>query len=134
MVLFGILFQQRTREIEGTWIDLFEGSSFFENQDIASACSPDFNSAPYFAYYPKRGTTEYRLVEANRQRLDEGSALFVSEHGVWPVTAYSVKFVGRHQVLGIGFGHFGSHPSQYVVERVISIEPIQFTECDIRAS
>lgn len=129
-----ILFQQRTRVIEGTWIDLFEQSSFFEDESITSACGPDFNNAPHFAYYPERGSAEHRFVEANRKRLEEGGGVLVSENGVWPVTAYSVKFVGRHQLLGFGFGHLGSHASEYVVERLVSIEPVALVECDIRPS
>jgi hypothetical protein len=132
VLVSGILFQQRTRVIEGTWIDLFEGSSFFENEDTASACGPDFHNAPHFAFHPKPGTTEYGLVQANRKTLEDGAGVFVSQHGVWPVAAYSVKFVGRRQLLGFGFGHLSGHPSEYVVERVISIKPIPLTECDVR--
>lgn len=134
VLALGILFQQRTREIQGTWINLFEGSSFFEDKGIASACGPDFHNAPHFAFYPKPDTPEYRLIEGNRKTLEDGAGVFVSEHGVWPVTAYSVKFVGRHQLFGLGFGHLSGHPSEYVVERVISIDPIPLTECDVRAA
>ncbi len=132
VLVLGITFQQRTRVIEGTWIDLYEGSSFFENEGVAYACGPGFRNAPYFAFYPKPGTSAHRLVEASRKTLKDGAAVFVSEYGVWPVAAYSVKFVGHHEVLGFGFGHMGSHPSEYVVDRIISIKPIPITECDVR--
>ena len=139
MVLVGLIaFQQRTRVIEGTWIDLFEGSSFFENEDIASACSPDFFNAPHFAYHPERDTPEYKFIEANRKEsrrksLESGEQNFVSSYGAWSVSAYSVKFVGRQKFFDVlGYGHLGVPPSRYVVEKVISIEHIPVTKCDVR--
>jgi len=69
-----VFIQQRTRTIEGTWIDLFEGSRFFENEDISSACGPRFMDAPWLAYYPKVDSAEGKLIEANRN-----SGIFV-----WP--------------------------------------------------
>jgi len=131
-----ILFQQRTRTIEGTWVDLFESSSFFENQTIQEACSPKFWSAPWFAYYPDENTKVGRMVRANR---NAGS--FMSEYGPYPVAAYSVRFVGRRRVsellglaplIGVGYGHLSAHGSQFEVDRLISIKPIAKVRCDVR--
>ena len=121
------LFQQRTRTVKGTWIDLFEGSRFFEGQDISSACNPKFRDAPWFAYYPDEDSDDYKLIKAN-----SNSGKFVSKHGKWPVAAYTVKFEGHHQLWGFGFGHMGSFSSQYLVERMISMKPIPSPVCDIR--
>jgi hypothetical protein len=124
-----LLYHQRTRVIEGTWIDLFEDSRFFEDKNLASACTADFLDAPWFAYYPEANTTEGKLVEANR---DAGT--FVSKYGHWPVAAYKVKFRGHHQILGLSFGHLGQSSSEYVVDHMISIEPIASPVCDTRPS
>jgi hypothetical protein len=127
LLVLAVLFQQRTRTIEGTWIDLFERSVFFEGGTIATACSPKFRDAPWFAYYPKPDKADGKLVKANR-----GSGVFVSSYGEWPVAAYHVKFVGHHQLVGLAFGHLGSFPSEYVVDRMISIKPVPVARCDVR--
>ncbi|WP_395332776.1 hypothetical protein WBP06_05865 [Novosphingobium sp. BL-8H] len=122
--------------IEGTWIDLFEGSSFFENQTAADACGPHFHRAPWLAYYPSEATAEGVMVSANRQ-----SGVFISEYGRYPVAAYHVKFVGRRKVseflglgtlLGFGYGHLGAFGSEFQVERMMSIRPIPYVHCDVR--
>jgi hypothetical protein len=123
-----VMFQQRTRTIEGTWIDLFEGSSFFEGQGLGQACTPRFWDAPWFGYYPKEETPEGKLIEADR-----GSGVFISEYGTSSVAAYSVKFVGHQNILDVGFGHLGARPSEFKVERMISMEPIENVRCDIRS-
>ena len=122
-----VLFKQRTRTIEGTWIDLFEGSRFFEGQDISQGCSPAFMDAPWLAYYPQEQSAAGKLLKANRN-----SGVFVSKYGSWPVAAYRVKFEGYHRVFGLGFRHLGASPSEYVVDRMISIEPVRSPNCDIR--
>jgi hypothetical protein len=127
LLLAAFQFQQRTRIIEGTWIDLFETSKFFEGQDITSACNSEFMDAPWFAYYPDGDIADYKLLKAN-----SNSGRFISKHGNWPFGAYKVKFEGHHQLWGFGFGHMGASPSEYVVDRVIFIEPIQSPICDIR--
>lgn len=121
------LYQQRTRTIEGTWIDLYEGQRFFEDQDISTACNAKFWDAAWFAYYPDRDSADYKLIYANRN-----SGRFVSENGIWPVGAYTVKFEGHHQLWGFLFGHMGASPSEYVVDRMISMKPTPAPVCDIR--
>jgi hypothetical protein len=127
LLLAALPFQQRTRIIEGTWVDLFETSKFFEGQDITSACNSEFRDAPWFAYYPDGDSADYKLLKAN-----SNSGRFISKHGNWPFGAYKVKFEGHHQLWGFGFGHMGASPSEYVVDRVIFIEPIPSPICDIR--
>lgn len=127
VVILSVQFQQRTRTIEGTWIDLFEGSSFFEKEGVEFACSPEFEDAAHLSYYPIENSIEGRLVKANR-----GSALLMTKYGERPVAAYRVKFIGHHQLVGIGFGHLGSFASDYVVDRMISIEPVAVDQCDVR--
>ena len=122
-----MLFLQRTRTIEGTWVDLFEGSRFFEGEGISSSCSAKFWDAPWFAYYPMDDSAAGKFIKANRN-----SGVFVSRYGNSPVAAYSVKFEGHHQILGLGFGHLGASPSEYVVDRMISMEPIASVRCDTR--
>lgn len=111
---------------DATWIDLFEGSAFFENTGIEVACSPKFRNAPWLAYYPHQDTAEGRLLRANR-----GAGIFVSKYGEWPVSAYHVKFIGHHQLVGFGFGHLSASPSEYVVDRMVSIKPIPIARCDV---
>lgn len=131
-----ISYVQRTRMIEGTWIDLFEGSSFFENQTVVDACGPYFDRAPWMAYYPSDATAEGRMVSANRN-----SGEFISKHGRYPVAAYHVKFVGRRKVseflglgtlLGFGYGHLGAFGSEFQVDQMTSIRPIPHLHCDVR--
>lgn len=114
-----VLLQQRTRTIDGTWIDLFEGSRFFEGERLSTACSPKFMDAPWLAYYPNVDSAAGKLIKANRN-----SGVFVSKYGSWPVAAYSVKFEGRHQIVGFGFGHLSDSPLEYVVDRMISMKPL----------
>ena len=83
--------------------------------------------APWFSYYADADSADYKLIHANRN-----SGKFVSTNGIWPVGAYTVKFEGHHQVWGFGFGHMGASPSEYVVDRMISMKPIQSPVCDIR--
>ena len=129
LLVLTIAFQQRTRTIEGTWIDMFEGSSFFEDKGISHACSPSFQDAAWLSYYPALTSAEGKLVQAN-----SGSATFVSEYGTWKMAAYAVRFEGHQRMLGLAFGHGGAFPSEYVVDRMISISPIPLTSCDIRPS
>ena len=127
LLVVSVLFQQRTRTIEGSWIDLFEGSRFFEGEDLLTACNSDFMDAPWLDYYPNADSATGRLIDANRN-----SGTFVSKYGSWPVAAYSVKFEGHHQIVGVGFGHLGASPYEYVVDRMISIKPIASPKCDVR--
>ncbi|HEX8384183.1 MAG TPA: hypothetical protein VF592_12500 [Sphingomonas sp.] len=120
-------FQQRTRTIEGTWVDLFEGSRFIEGEGLSSICNPNFTDAPSLAYNPEQNSSEGKLIKANRN-----SGVFVSRDGRWPVAAYSVRFDGHHQIIGLGFGHAGLSPSEYVVHRMLSIGPIPSPICNIR--
>lgn len=143
-----ILFTERTRTIEGTWIDLFEGSTFFEGITLAEACGPSFEKAPWFNYSPNEKTPEGKLVAKNRHpyvshKKYENSGIFISKNGTWPVTAYSMKFVGRknvHQyfglswIFGFGYGHLGGFGSEVEVDRVIAIKPIPHVICDVRPS
>lgn len=129
LLIGSVLFQQRTRVIEGTWVDLFEGSRFFEGEGISSACNPAFMGAPWLAYYPEENSPAGKLIKANRN-----SGNFVSEYGSWPVAAYSVKFEGHHQIWGVGYGHLSASPSEYVVHRMIALKPIVSPKCDVRPS
>ncbi len=122
------IFQQRTRTIEGTWIDLFEGSRFVEGEGLLSVCNSTFIDAPSFAYDPNENSAVGELIKANRN-----SGVFVSRDGRWPVAAYAVRFKGHHQIVSRrGFGHGGLSSSEYVVHRMISIKPIPSPICDIR--
>jgi len=83
--------------------------------------------APWIAYYPQDDSAAGKLINGNRN-----SGVFVSEYGSWPVAAYAVKFEGHHRIFGLGFGHMGASPSEYVVARMISMKPIASPRCDIR--
>lgn len=132
-----IRYAERTRTIEGTWLDLFEGSSFFEGQTLAEACSGDGDDAPWFAYYPNKNTPQGAFLRANRN-----SGWYLSKYGTSRVSAYSVKFVGRRKVskllglapsLGVGYGHLASFGSEYEVDRVIMLRLIPDVICDTRS-
>ena len=125
LLVVSIMYEQRTRTIEGTWVDLFEGSRFFEDQDLSKACSPGFMGAAWFE--PPLNPAEAEVVRRNR-----ASGVFISKYGSWPVAAYSVKFVGHHEFVGLGFGHMSGSPSEFVAERILSIRPIPQPRCDIR--
>ena len=136
-----IAFVQRTRVVEGTWVDLFEQSSFFEGKTIAEACNAQFDDAPWFEYDPPENTGLGTLVSANRGKRGKGQ--YISDIGEWPVSAYSVVFVGRRKVsemlglaplLGFGYGHLGSAGSKFEVDRVLSIRQIANAKCDVRSS
>lgn len=124
--------------MEGTWINLFEGSSFFEGKSLAEACSHAFRHAPWLSFHLDPRSNTWRDIEmASRTRPGR----FISEHGEWPVTAYKLKFVGRRHVsellglapvLGVGYGHLSSFGSEVVVEKLIAIEEIPAARCDVR--
>lgn len=120
-----VSYHQRSRVIEGTWIDLFEGSRFFEDQVLSEACERAFRDGAWFE--PPLDTEQGALVRGNRD-----SGVFISKYGTWPVAAYSVKFVGHHKIVGLGFGHMNGSRSEYVAERVLSIKPIPQPLCDTR--
>lgn len=139
LLVAGIAWQQRTRMIEGTWIDLFEGSSFFEGNDLEWACSPHFDTGGWLSFYPDANSTHARLLESGRfrnvadvEQSDGPAGIFVSEYGSWPVAAYKVRFVGRQHVLGLGFGHLGGSPSEFEVDQMLAIEPLEVELCDVR--
>ncbi len=129
MLIALVLFMQRTRTIEGTWIDLFEDSTFFEGQTVEEACSPSFDDSPYFAFQPELGTAFYEMRNENIGTRGKGT--FISEHGNWNVSAYSVKFIGHQDLFGL-YGHLGSRNSQFVVDEMISMNLIDDVHCDIR--
>ena len=131
-----VLYVERTRTIEGTWVDLFEGSSFFEGQNSVEACSPKFSKAPWFSYSSAAGMPARETLHKNQE-----SGQLVSEYGPYPVAAYTVKFIGRRNVsellglaplLGIGYGHLGMKGSAFEADKVISIQPIPNVRCDVR--
>lgn len=139
LLVAGIAWQQRTRTIEGTWIDLFEGSSFFEGKDLEWACSPNFDTGGWLSFYPGAGSPHALLLESGRfgnvadvEQSDGRAGIFASEYGSWPVAAYKVRFVGRQRVLGLGFGHLGGSPSEFKVDRMLAIEPLEVELCDVR--
>ncbi|TCM19368.1 hypothetical protein EDF56_1033 [Novosphingobium sp. PhB165] len=129
---------QRPRIMEGTWINLFEDSKFFEGETISEACAPHFHQAPWLAFYPAPTSKLWRdLNNASKTR----SGKLVSPEGTWPVTAYKIKFLGRKRigeflglapVLGIGYGHLSASGSQVTVERLVSIQEIPAVLCDVR--
>ena len=133
-----IAWTQRSRTIEGTWINLFEGSKFFEAKNLSQSCGPAFWHSPWLAFYPSNTSKVFRdLDTASRTRA--GS--FVSAHGEWPVTAYRMKFIGHKRgsefaglapILGVGYGHLSASGSEFEVERLISIEELPNVTCDVR--
>lgn len=133
-----IAWVERPRMMEGTWINLFEGSKFFEGAAINEACSPAFDRAPWLSFYPSPNSKiRHDLDTATRTRPGE----FISPHGSWPLTAYRMKFVGRKQIgaffglaplLGIGYGHLSASGSEIIVDRLMAIEEIPAVRCDIR--
>lgn len=133
-----ITWVERPRFMEGTWINLFEGSKFFEGKNVSEACRPGFDRAPWLAFYPAPNSKMWHdLDTASRTR----SGTFVSPEGTWPVTAFRMKFVGRKRVggllglspiLGIGYGHLSASGLEITVERLISIEEIPAVSCDVR--
>jgi hypothetical protein len=125
-----LMYLQRTRTIEGTWFDLFEGSTFFEGQGVQQACGKDFNrDGAWFQFRSEDLSIDHRMLQEYAD-----SSRFVSEHGTWQMGVYSVRFVGRkkYSLPGFGFGHLGSFGSQVEVDRMISMSPITGVRCDIR--
>lgn len=124
--------------MEGTWVNLFEGSKFFEGKTLNEACSHGFWRAPWLAFYPAPRSKIWQDLDfASRTRAGK----FVSENGVWPVTAYRIKFIGRRKVsaflglaplMGIGYGHLSASGSEVDVDRLISIAEIPLVTCDVR--
>lgn len=99
---------------------------------------PGFRQAPWFAFYP---TPESKIGQDLSLARRTRAGTFVSENGVWPVTAYRIKFVGRRKVsellglaplVGFGYGHLSAFGSEVEVSRLISIEEIPAVMCDIR--
>jgi hypothetical protein len=132
---------ERPRLMEGTWVNLFEESRFFENKSLRDACRSrtDFDQGAWFAYYPDPNSKIGRALDiASRTR----PGVFVSSYGAWRVTAYKVKFVGRERVgkffglapiLGIGYGHLSAFGAEITPETLISIEEISAVRCDVRS-
>lgn len=122
------LYKQRTREMQGTWIDMFEGSSFFEDMSLDQACTTKFyRTSSWLHYYPKLNSAVGKLLQTK-----ENIGIYESEDGRWDMTAYSVRFVGHKNSVGFGFGHLSGWHSEVMVDRMISVVPIKGAYCDIR--
>lgn len=124
-----VMHAQRSRTIEGTWFDLFEGSTFFEGQGVEQACSENFRDGAWLEFRHDDRSIDHRVLDQFA-----ASSQFVSEHGTWSMGVYSVKFVGRkkYSIPGFGFGHLGSFGTEVEVDRMISMRPIAGVRCDIR--
>jgi hypothetical protein len=133
---------ERSRTMEGTWINLFESSKFFEGETLTHACGKNFWRAPWFAFYPPPESRLFGILDKN-SRNHAGQFVYNDSVGpvVVPVTAYKIKFVGHRRVseflgfapiLGVGYGHLAASGSEVAVERLISIELIPNVMCDVR--
>lgn len=118
---------ERQRTIRGTWIDMFEGSTFLENSSLGDICSPRYREASWLEYNTPAHTPAWQ------QLRDIGhKGKFISKYGEWTAYAYEIEFVGRKRIFGLGFGHFGSWPSEFIVDRMTKLKPIKNLTCDIR--
>ena len=119
-----LLFKERTRTVEGTWLYMFEGSEFFEGPKSANPCK----------LYAKRGAwLEYRPDKVYQKDSYEdrypSSGTYRSSDGEWRLEAFAVKFVGRQKYSLLGTGHFGLYDSLFEVDRMISATPISNLDC-----
>lgn len=122
-------YAERTRVIEGTWLHMFEGSDFFEEQRPGRECDLYRSKA-------RRGWLEYSLEAANpRYKIEHplpNTGTYSSQYGEWPLDAFAVRFEGRRRLKPLGGGHLGLWQSEYEVHRMLTITPIPGLACDVR--
>ncbi|WP_152433583.1 hypothetical protein [Erythrobacter sp. THAF29] len=104
---------ERTREISGIWLYQFENSNFFEGATGETIHRIDRSSPSWL-----RADNSPLLDLTNRTGGGE----------CWRTMGFEIRFVGR-KLIGPS-GHFSSWWSEYVVEEVISVRPVDWPECD----
>jgi hypothetical protein len=119
-----LLFKERTRTVEGTWLYMFEGSEFFEGPKSTNPCKLYAKRGAWLNYRPDRVYQKY-----NYENRYPSSGRYRSPDGEWRVEAFSVKFVGRQKYSLMGTGHFRLWDSLFEVDRMISATPIANLDC-----
>lgn len=118
----------RTRVIEGTWLYMFEGSSFFEQRLPDQECELNRHDASWLNY----GIRQVYLRYGDERRSYPSAGTFRSQYGEWPMEAFEVRFEGRRNLMPWGGGHLGTSKSEYDVERMLSVKPIPGLTCTVR--
>ena len=119
-----VLFKERTRTVEGTWLYMFEGSEFFEGPKSADPCKLYAKRGAWLRYSPDKINKEYSY-----KNQYPSSGTYRSPDGEWRIEAFAVKFVGRQKYSLLGTGHFGLYDSLFEVDRMISATPISNLDC-----
>jgi hypothetical protein len=122
-----VLFKERTRTIEGTWLYVFEGSNFFEGQTPAKPCGLFTRKGAWLEHRPD---LVYQNYDYRKAYPSSGS--YSSPNGQWHMEAFSVKFKGRQKFALFGTGHFGMWSSSFEIDEMLSIKPISNIRCYVR--
>jgi hypothetical protein len=125
-----LMFVERTRTVEGTWLYMFEGSSFFEGQAPPSVCDLYSTYSTNAAWLDLGPEVIYENYDENSVYPSTG--VYRSIDGKWRLEAFSVKFKGRRKLSLIGAGHLGYWNSSYEVDNIIAAKPISDVNCLVR--
>ena len=124
-----VVFTQRSRTIEGTWLWQPEGSEFFEGQTPQEVCN---------LYSRKSSWLEYDITKVyphwrHTGRYPSSGWVTYQNLGPYRIEAFSVRFEGRFRLTPLSGGHLGSWNSEYDVHRMLSFSPIGGLDCkDVR--
>ena len=123
-----VLFQQRVRTIEGTWLWQFEGSDFFEKRSPSRECALYLDEPSWLNYNPEQVYSNYTY------KIEwPSSGIYDSQlYGQFRIEAFEVKFRGRKRFSLLGTGHLGGWNSEYEVEEILSLKPISKLHCNVR--
>lgn len=128
MTIGGWRYAERTRVIEGTWLYMFEGSSFFEQQQPGHECD-------LYRDHGLGGWLNYELAAVDPRYRSEhplpNTGLYRSRDGAWPLDAFEVRFIGRKRLMPWGGGHLGLWKSEYDVDQMLSVKAISGLSCEI---
>jgi hypothetical protein len=94
-----------SRRFAGIWLDVFEGSDFYEGRTALPPPAQPEDAAAWLTM---------------PEQVKHGLALGQSGHGrFWRIT-----FIGRQSSVKGHYGHFGMWPSEIVVEKILSAEAL----------
>jgi hypothetical protein len=116
-------YRERERIVEGAWVYMFEGSNFIEGASIDEKCAIDFRDAAWLVLDPPI------FNSASGESPNTATGTYHSEYGTWPMDAYRIKFLGRQKYSPLGVGHMGGWKHEFVVTKVIYLEPVPGVTC-----
>jgi hypothetical protein len=120
-----ILYNERTRTMQGVWMYKHEGSEFFEGEFPKNPCDIYLSEPGWFDY-----PINSQLPNYDYRKNYRSSGIYRAHGGAWRSEAFAISFQGRKKLSLLGTGHFGLWNSRFEVDKIISAEPIPDLDCE----